>query len=47
MKMTPTAVVIGGLLLLAAIVFMVVYMPWATRTEDPSEIFRPRSAVEE
>jgi len=46
MKMTPTAVVIGSLLLLAAIVFMVVYMPWATRTEDPSEIFRPRSAVE-
>ncbi|MGD8541665.1 MAG: cbb3-type cytochrome c oxidase subunit II [Desulfobacteraceae bacterium] len=46
MKMTPTAVVIGSLLLLAAIVFMVVYMPWATRTEEPSEIFRPRSAVE-
>ena len=46
MKMTPMAVVIGSLLLLAAIVFMVVYMPWATRTEEPSEIFRPRSAVE-
>jgi cbb3-type cytochrome c oxidase subunit II len=46
MKMTPTAVVIGSLLLLAAIVFMVVYMPWATRVEEPSEIFRPRSAVE-
>jgi cbb3-type cytochrome c oxidase subunit II len=46
MKMTPTAVVIGSLLLLAAIVFMVVYMPWATRIEEPSEIFRPRSAVE-
>jgi cbb3-type cytochrome c oxidase subunit II len=40
------AVVIGSLLLLAAIVFMVVYMPWATRVEEPSEIFRPRSAVE-
>jgi cbb3-type cytochrome c oxidase subunit II len=25
---------------------MVVYMPWATRIEEPSEIFRPRSAVE-
>ncbi len=46
MKMTPMAVVIGSLLLLAAIVFMVVYMPWATRIEEPSEIFRPRSAVE-
>jgi hypothetical protein len=37
MKMTPMAVVIGSLLLLAAIVFMVVYMPWATRIEEPSE----------
>ncbi|MCU0556879.1 MAG: cbb3-type cytochrome c oxidase subunit II [Desulfobacterales bacterium] len=46
MKMTPMAVVIGSLLLLATIVFMVVYMPWATRIEEPSEIFRPRSAVE-
>ncbi|MFO7495986.1 MAG: cbb3-type cytochrome c oxidase subunit II [Desulfobacterales bacterium] len=46
MKMTPMAVVIGSLMLLAAIVFMVVYMPWATRTQEPSEIFRPRSDVE-
>ncbi|HSM73138.1 MAG TPA: cbb3-type cytochrome c oxidase subunit II [Desulfobacterales bacterium] len=46
MKMTPMAVVIGSLLLLAVIVFMVVYMPWATRTQEPSEIFRPRSAAE-
>ncbi len=46
MNMTPKAVVIGSLMLLAAIVFMVVYMPWATRTQQPSEIFRPRSDVE-
>jgi cytochrome c oxidase cbb3-type subunit 2 len=46
MRMTPSAVVIGSLLILAAIVFMVVYMPWATRVEAPSEIFRPRSELE-
>ncbi len=46
MKMTPMAVVVGSLMLLAAIVFMVVYMPWATRVEEPSEILRPRSDVE-
>ncbi|MGD8366168.1 MAG: cbb3-type cytochrome c oxidase subunit II [Desulfobacterales bacterium] len=46
MKMTPFAVVVGSLLLLAAIVFMVVYVPWATRQEEPSEIFRTRSESE-
>ena len=46
MKMTPKAVVIGSLMLLAAIVFMGVYMPWATRIQDPSEIFRQRNDLE-
>jgi cbb3-type cytochrome c oxidase subunit II len=46
MRMTPSAVVIGSLLILAAIVFMVVYIPWATRDEAPSAIFRQRSEME-
>lgn len=46
MKMTPAAIVTGCLAILAAIVFMVVYMPWATRSETPSEIFRVRSEPE-
>lgn len=46
MKMTPVAVVAGCLLILAAIVFVVVYVPWATRVETPSDIFRSRSDQE-
>jgi cbb3-type cytochrome c oxidase subunit II len=47
MKMTPSAVVIGSLAILITIVFMVVYMPWATRIETPSDIYRQRSDMEE
>ena len=46
MKMTPVAVVVGSLLILGAIVFMVVYVPYATYDETPSEIFRERTAEE-
>jgi len=46
MKMTPTAVLIGSLMILGAIVFAVVYMPWVVRVETPSKIFRTRSDVE-
>ncbi len=42
LKMTPITVVCGGILILAAVVFAVVYWPWATRIETPSEIFRKR-----
>jgi cbb3-type cytochrome c oxidase subunit II len=47
MNMTPKAVVIGTFLILAAVVVVVVYIPWATRIETPSEIFRTRSDVEQ
>ncbi|MBW1696040.1 MAG: cbb3-type cytochrome c oxidase subunit II [Deltaproteobacteria bacterium] len=46
MKMTPVVVVLGGLLIMAAIVFVVIYWPWATRVDVPSEIFRTRSFKE-
>ena len=47
MNMTPKAVVIGTLLILAAVIVIVVYIPWAKRTEAPSEIFRTRSEAEQ
>ncbi len=47
LKMTPTVVVLGGIVILAVIVFGVVYWPWATKIEQPSAIFRHRSAEEE
>ena len=42
MKMTLKAVILGSLLILAAIVFVVVFIPYANRDETPSEIFRTR-----
>lgn len=45
--MTPLAVVIGSLLLLATIVFVVVLMPfYLVNKTEPSDIFRQRSEVE-
>ena len=46
MRMTFRAVVIGGILILAAVVFVAVIIPYMTRSETPSEIFRSRSAQE-
>ncbi len=46
LKMTPTVVILGGIFILAVIVFTVVYWPWATKVQEPSDIFRSRTAVE-
>ena len=46
MKMTPTVIIVGILALLAAITLTVVYWPYATRTTNPSDIFRNRTAAE-
>jgi cbb3-type cytochrome c oxidase subunit II len=46
LKMTPTVVVLGGIFILAVIVFTVVYWPWATKVEQPSDIFRFRTTQE-
>jgi cbb3-type cytochrome c oxidase subunit II len=46
MNMTLKPVVIGSLLVLAAVVLVVVYIPWHTSSEAPSEIFRGRSDIE-
>ena len=46
MKMTTRSIIFGSLLILAAIIFMVVYIPYANREEAPSEIFRARVPAE-
>ena len=47
MKMTLTTVVVGTLLILAAVVFAVVILPYADTSKTvQSEIFRPRTVVE-
>lgn len=47
MKMTPKSVIAGSVLILAAVVFVAVWLPYVTRHQDPSEIFRTRTPVEE
>jgi cbb3-type cytochrome c oxidase subunit II len=48
MKMTPLAVVVGSLVILAAVVFVVVLLPYAhTNLTPPSDLFRQRTAEEE
>ena len=47
LKMTPTVVILGGIFILAVIVFTVVYWPWATQVEQPSDIFRFRTTRED
>ncbi|MCB2144988.1 MAG: cbb3-type cytochrome c oxidase subunit II [Deltaproteobacteria bacterium] len=47
MKMTPLAVVVGSLLILATIVFVVVLLPYVNTSQTaPSDIFRQRAADE-
>ncbi len=46
MKMTPTAVVVGSVLVLFAVLAVVVIAPYYTADREPSEIFRTRSEVE-
>jgi len=46
MKMTPAVIIIGSILIGAAIVVVVVLVPWATRIQAPSDIFRTRSTME-
>jgi cytochrome c oxidase cbb3-type subunit II len=47
MKMTPLAVLVGSFLILAAIVFVMVVLPYEnTSKTQPSDIFRQRSEME-
>jgi len=46
MRMSPKAIIIGSLSILAAVVFVMVFWPYATRDMTPSEIFRSRTSNE-
>ncbi|MBI5583151.1 MAG: cbb3-type cytochrome c oxidase subunit II [Deltaproteobacteria bacterium] len=46
MKMSPLFIVFGGLVIFASVLFIAVILPWTTISEQPSEIFRVRSALE-
>ena len=46
MNMTPKLTIIGSLLILVAVVFVVVYMPYVERENEPSELYRTRTEEE-
>ncbi len=46
MKMNPFVIVLGSLILFMAVLLIVVVLPWVTISEQPSEIFRPRTELE-
>lgn len=47
MKMTPSLIIFGGTTIFAAVLLIVVILPWTTISEQPSDIFRPRTELEE
>ncbi len=47
MRMTPAVLVLGGLLIFAPILFIFIILPWLTMTEQGSDIFRPRTELED
>lgn len=47
MKMTPLAIIIGGLLIFASVLFIAVILPGLSMSERPSAAFRPRTPLEE
>lgn len=47
MKMTPAIILIGSLIIFGSVLTIAVILPWATISERPSDVFRPRTALEE
>lgn len=45
-EMTPRTVILGSMAILFAVVFVMVFWPYATQNSDPSEIFRARTNEE-
>jgi cytochrome c oxidase cbb3-type subunit 2 len=47
MKMTPSFIIVGSLILFGAVLTVAIILPWSTMSDQPSEIFRPRTAAEQ
>jgi len=47
MKMTVKLILVGSLLIFFSVLFVIIFLPWATMTQKPSEIYRARTAIEE
>jgi cytochrome c oxidase cbb3-type subunit II len=46
MKINLSIIIFGGLIIFAPVLFVSVFLPWSTISEQPSEIFRPRTSLE-
>jgi cytochrome c oxidase cbb3-type subunit 2 len=46
MKMTPLIIVVGSVIIFASVLSIVIVIPWTTISEQPSDIFRERTALE-
>ena len=47
MRMNLALLIIGGLIVFAAVLTISVLLPWGTIPDRPSQIFRPRTVLEE
>jgi cbb3-type cytochrome oxidase cytochrome c subunit len=47
MKMNPPIIIVGSLVIFASALIVSAIVPWVTMTEQPSEIFRPRTPLEQ
>ena len=47
MRMSVGLIIIGGLIVFGAVLLIAVILPWTTITDKPSDIYRPRTALEE
>ena len=47
MKMTPTLLICGSLIIFGAVIFVSVFLPGYTLGDRPSDMFRPRTPLEE
>src|SRR5512143_1061674 len=47
MKMKPLLIIGGSLIIFASVLLIAVILPWNTMSDQPSEIYRPRTALED
>ena len=47
MKMTPSIIVVGSTIIFASVLSIIIILPWTTISDQPSDIFRERTALED
>ena len=47
MKMTPPIIIVGSTIIFASVLSIIIILPWTTISDQPSDIFRERTALED